>query len=238
MTWVAGVDGCKGGWFAVFFESDTKECRIERFQHLPDVLNSPPSAQVIAIDIPIGLLDRAEPGGRACDREARKLLGQPRARSVFSPPVRQALQYDNNYRKALLENRRSSPHSVGISKQAHALFSKIREANALPESELKTRVFEVHPEVCFFQMNDCRPLRHSKKAQQQAGIKERRLVLAKTAFGKVASSVLDDRLQGVSQDDALDAVAACWTAFTNSQSRTNPKVWGIAHDLALAFRWR
>src|SRR5713226_6413789 len=112
MTWVAGVDGCKGGWFAVFFESDGKGFRAKRFDLLTEVLTFEPKAKVVAVDVPIGLLDKAEPGGRDCDRLARELLGQPRARSVFSPPVRGALQFEDNYKKALRENRISSPHNI------------------------------------------------------------------------------------------------------------------------------
>jgi predicted RNase H-like nuclease len=187
--------------------------------------------KVIAVDIPIGLLEEAMPGGRVCDQEARRLLGQPRARSVFSPPVRAALRYENDYQKALGENRKSSSHYVGISKQAHSLFQKISEANALPEEQLNTRIYEVHPEVCFFQMNDCKPLQHSKKAKQEAGIKERRAVLERTGFKTFVSEILDRRPPGVSKDDALDALAACWTAVRISEGRQLPRDKGGSHAI-------
>lgn len=178
---------------------------------------------MIAIDLPIGLLDRAMPGGRPCDQEARRLLGQPRARSVFSPPVRAALRYEDDYRKALLENRGSSPHNVGISRQAHALFHKICEANALPQEQLDKKIYEVHPEVCFFQMNCCEPMKYGKKAKEQAGINERRAVLEKTRFRKILPVLLDNRPLGVSKDDALDAVAAYWTALRISEGEQLPR---------------
>jgi predicted RNase H-like nuclease len=141
---------------------------------------------------------------------------------VFSPPVRAALRFKNDYQKALLENRRSSSHNVGISKQAHALFQKISEANALPKEQLEATVYEVHPEVCFFQMNSCKPLKYSKKAKGQAGIKERQSILEKTAFRRVAFEILKDRPIGVSKNDALDAVAACWTALRISRREQIP----------------
>jgi len=49
--------------------------------------NKPDDLAVLAIDIPIGLLD----GPRACDKAARKLLGQPRGSSVFPALSRPAL---------------------------------------------------------------------------------------------------------------------------------------------------
>jgi len=223
MSWVAGVDGCKHGWFAVFFESRSKEFRHNRFDRLTEILISKPKAKIVAVDVPIGLLDKAEPGGRGCDRLAREIWDQPRARSVFSPPVRSTLCYENSYEKALRENRRSSPHNIGISKQAHALLPKIREANALPQEELTTRVFEVHPELCFLQMNDGKPMEFSKKAKQQTGIKERCAVIDKTILGRVVAKILANRPQGVSQDDALDAIAACWTALRISNGEQIPE---------------
>ena len=47
-----------------------------------------PDFDALGIDTPIGLPDRAERGGRACDAAARRLLGPGRASSVFSAPVR------------------------------------------------------------------------------------------------------------------------------------------------------
>jgi len=222
MTWVAGVDGCKGGWFAVFYESKSRKFIPERFERLAKILTFKPEAKVVAVDVPIGLLDEAEPGGRDCDRLARELLGQPRARSVFSPPVRSALQYEDDYKKALRENRESSRFYIGISKQAHALFPKIREASKLPRGLLNKRVYEVHPEVSFFQMNHCRPMKFSKKAKHHAGLDERRAVLAGTVLGGIVSKVLEDRPNGVSQDDAIDAIAACWTAFRILKREQSP----------------
>jgi predicted RNase H-like nuclease len=63
-----------------------------------EVLALPERPAIIAVDMPIGLLPRPSPGGRVCDRDARKLLRRPRASSVFSPPTRAglaALSYDD-----------------------------------------------------------------------------------------------------------------------------------------------
>jgi hypothetical protein len=44
--------------------------------------------KIVAVDIPIGLLDSFETGGRCCDREARKCLGPKRRASVFPAGAR------------------------------------------------------------------------------------------------------------------------------------------------------
>jgi hypothetical protein len=49
------------------------------------------ASSTIVIDIPIGLVDSAERGGRECDRLVRGELGRPRGSSVFPTPVRGVL---------------------------------------------------------------------------------------------------------------------------------------------------
>jgi predicted RNase H-like nuclease len=94
--WVAGVDGCRGGWMVVLAQvaggaglpgrMSSRLCAT-----FEEVLALPERPVSVAVDMPIGLLERAAPGGRPCDREARTMLGRPRASSVFSPPTRKAL---------------------------------------------------------------------------------------------------------------------------------------------------
>jgi len=89
MTFVLGVDGCKGGWCGLAINSDGNDLRPAQpviYPTFQQVLNT--GASVICIDIPIGLLEG--PGRRNCDEEARKLLGDRRS-CVFSPPTRQVL---------------------------------------------------------------------------------------------------------------------------------------------------
>jgi predicted RNase H-like nuclease len=81
---VAGVDGCHAGWIAFKVELPSLTTSVEVID-LPALLtNRPSDLAFLAIDIPIGLLD----GSRACDKAARKLLGQPRGTSVFAAPCR------------------------------------------------------------------------------------------------------------------------------------------------------
>ena len=55
------------------------------------VLDLEPKPSVVAVDMPIGLLEEPSSGGRECDKEARRLLGTPRRSSVFTPPTKPAL---------------------------------------------------------------------------------------------------------------------------------------------------
>src|SRR5688500_12394883 len=90
MTIVLGIDGCPGGWCCVAIDSEqgaVAEVFVAR--SFEDVLHS--AAEVICVDIPIGLLDR--PGQRACDVEARRMLGTGRGPSVFPPPSRRSLAF-------------------------------------------------------------------------------------------------------------------------------------------------
>jgi predicted RNase H-like nuclease len=57
---------------------------IRKVAALSHLLGGAADFDIIAVDVPIGLLDAYEVGGRACDRAARKLLGVPRASSVFT----------------------------------------------------------------------------------------------------------------------------------------------------------
>jgi len=231
MRYVAGVDGCKNGWFAVFLELHSGNCVSHRFDSLRGVLESTYRPTVVAVDIPIGLLEAAVRGGRSCDRKARELLGQPRARSVFSPPVRQALIHVDDYAAAHRVNQKSSPENIGISKQCHALFRKIQEADILCRSKHRRRIYEVHPELCFYELNRSKPMQHGKKAKKNIGLEERINVLRQTQFTGCIDSILAGRHPGVGRDDVLDAAIACWTSSRIASKSAVPigdsaaKIW-------------
>src|SRR5437867_10722267 len=97
MTVVLGVDGCKGGWCVVAIKINDDNLDLGRpvvYRSFSDISAS--EAQIICVDIPIGLLDRS--GHRECDSEARQLI-QPKGSSVFSPPCRSTLT-SCDYREA------------------------------------------------------------------------------------------------------------------------------------------
>jgi predicted RNase H-like nuclease len=162
----------------------------------------------IAIDIPIGLLDGYEIGGRVCDRAARKLLGRLRGSSVFPPPVRSALAAEC-YGDACAISRGCG--GKAISKQTFGILPKIREIDALLQSrpELRKVVREVHPEVSFREMAGGRPMEYRKVSA--AGRDERRRALA-GFIPRLTEIEQDGRKQGLPIEDILDAAAACWSA--------------------------
>jgi predicted RNase H-like nuclease len=146
----------------------------------------------VAIDIPIGLPER---GGRACDVEARALLG-PRRSSVFPAPVRAVLGcttwFEANAKARATDGR-------GLSRQVFNLLPKIAEVDAAISPRQQRRIVEAHPELCFASMAGT-PLAAPKR----------------TAGGRAARESLVGvpavRPAGAAPDDVLDALAALWTA--------------------------
>lgn len=116
---VAGVDGCKGGWIVVALARG-RFAGAARVTHFRDVLEVAADAVAIGVDMPIGLLpDRM----RVCDALAKKYVGERRA-SVFFTPPRKALEA-TTFDEANALCRMLTEH--GLSKQAYALRSKIFE---------------------------------------------------------------------------------------------------------------
>jgi len=119
-TWLAGADGCKGGWVIVLRDAVAGHVEVRRVAALAAVLTWPETPKVLCVDIPIGLLDEAVPGGRECDRAARTFLGPGRASSVFPPPIRPVLTA-GSFMDACRVSRESSQHQLGLSQQCFAI---------------------------------------------------------------------------------------------------------------------
>lgn len=164
-------------------------------------------ADVIAVDVPIGLTDS---GPRQCDQEARKALRYPRASSVFPPPVRSVLTAETREDASLAQRQIDGRR---ISKQAWGIIPKIREWDRCLRGNplLAKRVFEVHPEVCFWALNASQPMRYGKKSPE--GRSERRELLARE-FGTTALDETRSRhtRREAADDDLYDAFVALWTA--------------------------
>ena len=208
--WFAGVDGCRGGWLVVLWDGK------EKFRHkvcseFENVIEIAPEPSIIAVDMPIGLIEKNPPnGGRKCDKEARQLLG-PLMSSVFSPPARKTLWEATDFRSAQQLNQ-----PAGLTIQAFGLFKKLRQVDKVmsEKPELQERIKEVHPELCFYGAAGGRPMEYS--AHTPEGKEERKNILTKL-FG----SGWQEWYQEVSQrypsnivaiKDILDASVAVWTA--------------------------
>ena len=206
--WVAGADGYRDGWVVVL-QSDTGTTRCRTVDGVDALFDLPEAPAVVGVDMVIGLPDRAEPGGRACDRAARQLLGHPRGSSVFSPPAHDVLGAET-YDEALRRNRASGPDAPGLTKQTYHLLPKMQALAERMTPARQERVREVHPELAFYAMNNDAPVAESKHTE--AG-QDRRIELL-TAHGFSPIESILSRLAGgaLGADDVLDAHAACWTA--------------------------
>lgn len=198
----AGMDGCRGGWVCAGW--DGRNWSMVLFEDLQATLTCINPGATVCIDMPIGLSDS---GVRACDTEARKLLGERRG-SVFAVPPRLALS-DKNYPELNAASKRHCGR--GISKQAFFLLPKIRET----EQHLTANAgrcehwVECHPELCFSALNGGMPMTESKKTS--AGYRQRFAVLerhmAYPELPHLVSSALSLAPRSrLAKDDILDAL--------------------------------
>lgn len=200
-----GIDGCKAGWFC--FKRDSSSISFGIASDLEELTSMLPQGSKIFIDIPIGLIDFGSEG-RACDIAARKALVFPRCTSVFPAPVYSVLEA-----KDYADAKQLSLKAIGkkLSRQAYLISPKIREVNdfLLANRSSGYDVREVHPEICFWALNNRKPMRFAKK--RSAGFTERLEVLARHLpdARDLVNRALDKYLRReVARDDILDALVA------------------------------
>lgn len=193
---LAGVEPCPGGWLVVSGKLQGVSLFPEPpvvFARITEVLDSRPPYEVIALHCPIGLPPERDHGGRRCDREARRLLGWRRGAAIIAPPPRSDAE---------------DMAGTGLSVVARRQLARIREVQREVASYHQRSVFEVHPELGFYQLNDDTPLRHGKRTT--LGIEERRTILEARMPG--LDRVLDNCPAGVRLPRLLDACVDLWTA--------------------------
>ncbi len=217
-----GVDGCKAGWIAVASRGDEAASGLDvrvfsTFRALHEAFSE---QAVIAVDIPIGLLDWTGPDGRGPEALIRARLDARRS-SVFSVPSRAAVFMecdafaDNRarlaaHKRASMKARETSDPPIGISIQAFGLFPKIREVDEMLRlnPDLAECVYESHPEFAFAVLNDGVAMRFGKKIRSRVnlhGMEERANVLARWG---VSTAILNEKApKGAGQDDLYDAIA-------------------------------
>jgi predicted RNase H-like nuclease len=170
-----------------------------------EVIDQRPSYSIIAVNAPVGYLNKAHPGGRTCDREARALLGK-RGSSIQSAPIRS----DTDELEFLPD------HLDAISM---ALLPRYREVAAEMAPYRQRTVYEVHSDMSFYELNDGKPLLWPKHTEK--GWEERRELLAlKFPTG---SRILSAELPRASMAHLLDVAVFLWTArriFARAAIRT------------------
>ncbi len=204
---IAGVDACRAGWLFVLRDTATGELSHVLLPSFSQYLELDARLALIAVDMPIGLPAR---GSRDCDLQARRLLGEPRRRSVFPSPIRGMLGTKTFDEAAAVL---AKTDGRGLQKQVFALLPKIFQVdNAIrsaPSDSLS--IIEVHPEVSFAAWNSGNPMLHAKRSRE--GRAERQRLIANhygsDAFSNVRAAFL---CREVAHDDIADAFAALWTA--------------------------
>lgn len=200
---VLGVDGCRAGWVALLWRPDgSVDVRVG-----PEVAllveTHFPEAEVVGIDMPIGLPVR---GRRQADLLARKAL-PGKSSSVFSTLLREVYEAPDyaagrTRMLAVTANEPDGPRSC--SAQAWALGRKVLEVDDWVHSGPGRRVVEVHPEVSFAEMAGA-PVLAAKRRPE--GEQRRRELL--TEQGMMPPT---EAPRGAATDDLLDACAAAWSA--------------------------
>ncbi len=205
---VVGIDGCRTGWFAVRLD-DGWDVRV--FSDIESMWHEWRDASLILIDIPIGLPDSRQPV-RTCDGDARKLLGRPRMTSVFPSPGRAALS-EESYQACSGAN--FAELGKKLTRQTWHILRKINEVEQLLRNDAgaRSRVREIHPEVCFWAFNGGQAVQSRKK--RSAGRRERLDILRK--FDRRADAIREKAMtrylrKQVAEDDILDAIAGAITA--------------------------
>ena len=191
-TLLAGVEPVKKGWLVVtgrLMGATLVAGDAHVSEHINDVLDARPSYQVVALHAPVGLPDEDAPGGRACDRAARQLLGWPRLAAIVTPPAR-----------ALLEDKKARRRS---SKLRH-----VAEVDETIAAYWQRTVYECNPELSFYELNSGAPLKFGKHSER--GVQERVDLLTSRIGG--IERVLTTNLPGVRPYQLIDACGDLWTA--------------------------
>jgi predicted RNase H-like nuclease len=197
-----GIDGCRGGWLVAASDVALSALRFTVVEDLESLFARAERADALmAIDIPIGLADT---GPRACDLEARQMLGRPRGSSVFPAPCRPALAA-TTYAHACALSRRAL--RVALSIECFYILPKIRQVDGLMTPARQALVREVHPELVFA-LASGRAHGLVEPKRTAAGERIRRRLLRRLAPGFDPATVRA-RLgpARVARDDVVDAVA-------------------------------
>lgn len=166
-----------------------------------EIIDATPAYEVIAVTLPIGLPAKPSRRGRTADQQAREILGFPHAGAIGSCPTRRALRAPD-YETA----RKANGGLLDV--VTWQQFPKIRELDQEMQPYMQRRVFEVRPELSFFQLAEDEVVRHTKDSR--AGQLERQTLLRRRMPG--SERILDAELQSVRLAHLTDAAVTLWTA--------------------------
>ena len=222
-VWLAGVDGCRTGWVAAFWQASGADLAVRIVPTFAQILDAPEQPAIVTVDMPIGLPERIGPAGRGPEGAVRPLLGA-RQSSVFSVPSRDAV-YAADFGAACRIAAETSDPARKMSKQLFMIAPKIREVDAVlrAAAAAAARVFEVHPEVGFWRLNGERALDEPKKVKSrphEPGLALRRRLLVEA--GVAEDVACSSPPAGAAADDLIDALACAVIARRIHEGRAQP----------------
>ena len=209
---VVGVDGCAGGWVAVWTDGDS-DASLQHglYPSVDDLVAAHGDAARLLVDMPIGL---ASADSRECDRLARKRLGA-RGSSVFPAPCRAVVEYRQQTGEAASYDRANELQreqlGAGISRQAWNITDKIAAVDrSLREKSLAAHIVESHPELCFAQLNRGYPIAHPKSSETGRAARFAVLDTVLDDWQSVYKSACEEYYRNqVARDDIVDALVLC-----------------------------
>ncbi len=202
----AGIDGCKAGWILFSLDEDKLYKIIRTEDELREELET---YDRVFIDMPIGLED--EVYTRECDALLRKKLGPDYAASVFSPPIRPALNAPS-YVEANMQSYEYTEKKLTIQSWNITPKIKILDDFLTANPELRDKVLESHPELLFMNLNRGKIF---QKKNTKKGLRHR-LDLIKV-HEPIAADFFRDikeefRRNEVEEDDIVDAMVLALAA--------------------------
>jgi len=202
---IAGVTPCAGGWLVFGAKLQGVTVLAEDpfvLKTLEEVIDYRPSYSVVALDAPIGLPEEPGLGGiRACDRDAREMLGWPRRVGVDPVPSRKTLQAESLEEAQAIE--------PWITPMEFRRFRWIREVDGEIQPYRQRTVYSCNPELTFYLLNGDKPMRFAKTTP--AGFDER-MILLQMKFPGLEKMVRFTKTRGASSLNKLDAAAILWSA--------------------------
>jgi predicted RNase H-like nuclease len=192
------LDGYPKGWVAVWLLDDAQ--KIEYLPRFSELLSR--DFDVAMVDMPIGL---PESDYRACDNQARALL-RPNQTRVFLGARRCFLNCASH---ADANKKAKMTDGKGVSAQLFGIAEKLNQLDAAMTPQLQARVFECHPELVFWRLNDRKPVPRKK---DMAGIELRKTLLKQQGFDQLDELIPTRLGKGARIDDVLDACACAIAA--------------------------
>ena len=209
---VVGVDGCAGGWFAVWTAGEGLEYGL--YDSVDDLLAAHSEANRLLVDVPIGL---ASSTSRDCDRLTRQQLGV-RGVSVFPAPCRPVVEYRQQAGEAASYDRANRLQreqiDSGISQQAWNITDKIAAMDRYLRAESPAvDVVESHPELCFTRLNRGYPIAHPKSSETGRAARFAVLDTVLDGWQSIYNGACEEYyFNQVARDDIVDALVLCAAA--------------------------